>query len=111
MSTNLPPTRGTRYKLARAVTNGDISTGDLIWWHRQRCGKSKEVHGATKEDLAGGTLPSGRFGADAAWWQMLIVGFNLTAAMKRLILGEARVTKRFKAIRPWLINLLGRLVA
>ena len=32
-------------------------------WYRQRCGKGEEVHGVLKEDLAGGRLPSGLFGA------------------------------------------------
>lgn len=39
-----------------------------------------------KEDLAGGKLPSGDFGENAAWWWIMILALNLNAAMKRLVL-------------------------
>jgi len=41
-----------------------------------------------KEDLAGGRLPSGNFGENAAWWGITILAFNLNAAMKQLALGD-----------------------
>ena len=63
-----------------------------------------------KEDLAGGKLPSGLFGTNAAWWQIMILAFNLNSAMKRLVLGDSWVTRRLKAIRFNLINLPGRVV-
>jgi hypothetical protein len=48
------------------VTNRQIGGDDLIWWYKGRCGKSEEAHSVMKEDLAGGKLPSGLFGANAA---------------------------------------------
>ncbi len=63
-----------------------------------------------KEDLAGGKFPSGDFGENAAWWAIMILAFNLNAAMKRLVLGEGWVSKRLKAIRFALINLPGRIM-
>ena len=44
--------------------------------------------GLMKSDLAGGQLPSGLFGANAAWWTLMILALNLSAAMKRLVLGK-----------------------
>jgi hypothetical protein len=41
-----------------------------------------------KEDLAGGKLPSGDFGGNAAWWWIMILAFNLNSIMKRQILGK-----------------------
>jgi hypothetical protein len=32
-----------------------------------------------KEDLAGGRLPSSRFGANAAWWGIMVLAFNLNS--------------------------------
>ena len=32
-----------------------------------RCGDAERAHDALKNGLAGGTMPSGRFGANAAW--------------------------------------------
>ncbi len=64
-----------------------------------------------KSDLAGGQLPSGLFGANAAWWALAILAFNLNAAMKRLALGESWAAKRMKALRFHLIGLPGRVIS
>jgi hypothetical protein len=100
----------TSYKVFGIVTNRDIPADELIWWHRKRCGKSEEVHSVMKEDLAGGRLPSGYFGVNAAWWHIMILAMNLNSAMKRLVLGETWVGKRLKAIRFRLIKLPGRVL-
>ena len=63
-----------------------------------------------KSDLAGGQMPSGLFGANAAWWALMILAYNLNAAMKRLVLGKDWVAKRMKALRFRLIGLPGRVV-
>jgi len=99
-----------RYKVFGIVTNRDIAGDELLWWYRERCGKSEEAHSIMKEDLAGGRLPSGYFGVNAAWWQIMILALNLNSAMKRLVLGEKWVDKRMKAIRFWLIKLPGRVL-
>ena len=75
------------YKVFGVVTNRSIAADELIWWSRQRCGKGEEVHSVLKSDLAGGRLPSGLFGANAAWWAISVLAFNLNSAMKRLVLG------------------------
>ncbi len=100
-----------RYKLFGLVTNRDIPGDKLIWWHRERCGKGEEMHKIMKEDLAGGHLPSARFGANAAWWGITVLAFNLNSLMKRLVLPEGWAPKRLKAIRFGFINLAGRVVS
>lgn len=99
-----------RYKLFGVVTNRQEPGAEVIWWHRERCGKSEEVHAVMKGELAGGQLPSGRFGANAAWWAVMILAHNLNALMKRLVLGPAWVAKRMKALRFHLITLPGRVL-
>lgn len=101
---------GMKYKVTGVVTNRDLPGDEVIGWYRERCGKSEEAHSIMKEDLAGGKLPSGLFGANAAWWQIMILAFNLNVAMKRLVLGGDWVNRRMKAIRFWLINLPGRVL-
>ena len=96
-----------RYKVTGMVTNRELAGDELIWWYRARCGKSEEAHSIMKADLAGGKLPSQLFGANAAWWQIMVLAFNVSSAMKRLVLGETWVNRRMKAIRFWLINLPG----
>jgi hypothetical protein len=99
------------YKLFGVVTNLKTAGDQVIWWLRERCGKSEEVHSVMKSDLAGGQLPSGLFGANAAWWALMILAHNLNTAMKRLVLGKDWVTKRMKALRFRLIGLPGRVVS
>ena len=98
------------HKVFGVVTNRSIAGDELIWWSRQRCGKGEEVHGVLKSDLAGGRLPSGLFGANAAWWAIAVLAFNLNSAMKRLVLGGEWASKRLKGVRFTLIALPGRVV-
>jgi hypothetical protein len=97
-------------KLFGVVTNRKSPGDQVIWWHRERCGKSEEVHAVVKNDLAGGHLPSGLFGANAAWWAVTILSHNLNAAMKRLVLGKEWANQRMKALRFRLISLPGRVI-
>lgn len=41
------------YKLFGVVTNKKDPGDQVIWWLRERCGKSEEVHSVLKSDLAG----------------------------------------------------------
>ena len=70
------------------VTNCKDAGDQVIWWLRERCGKSEEVHSVMKNDLAGGQFPSRLFGANAAWWALMILAHKLNTAMKRLVLGK-----------------------
>jgi hypothetical protein len=100
-----------RYKIFGIVTNMDWEGERLIVWQQKRCGKSEEVHKVMKEDLAGGNLPSGDFGENAAWWWIMVLSLNLNVIMKRLVLGQAWVGKRMKAIRFGVICLPGRILS
>jgi hypothetical protein len=99
------------YKLFGVVTNRKSAGDQVIWWLRERCGKSEEVHSVMKSDLASGQMPSGLFGANAAWWALTIIAHNLNATMKRLVLGKEWATKRMKALRFRLISLPGRVIS
>ncbi len=99
---------GQRYKIRGIVTNRDVDGNELVRWYRQRCGRSEEVHAVMKDDLAGGKLPSGDFGENAAWWGIMILALNLNAAMKQLVLPQNWRRKRLKAVRFGLINLAGQ---
>ena len=102
-----------RYKLFGIVTNipeSKMYGEDLIHWLHARCGKSEEVHSIMKKDLAGGKMPSGDFGENAAWWWIMIIALNLNAIMKKLALEPEMTNKRMKAIRFSIINLPGRVI-
>lgn len=101
---------GKKYKLFGVVTNREVPGNELIQWHRDRCGRSEKVHSVEKSDLAGGKLPSDKFGANAAWWQIMILSFNLNEIMKGLALPETLANKRMKAIRFHIIGVAGRFI-
>jgi hypothetical protein len=99
------------YKLFGVVTNRAGDGEEIIRWHRERCGKSEEAHAVMKQDLAGGRLPSGSFGENAAWWQIMVLALNLNSLFKREALGEGWVSKRLKALRYALIGIPGRIIS
>ncbi len=104
------PAAGGPHKLFGLVTNRDLPGDEVIWWSRERCGKGEEVHKVLKEDLAGGQLPSGSFGANAAWWAITVLASTLHVVMQRLVLGAGWLGKRLKALRFALIGLPGRVL-
>jgi hypothetical protein len=99
---------GVRYKLSGLVTNMDWDGEALIHWSRKRCGRGEKVHSVMKSDLCGGKLPSGKFGANAFWWQVMILALNLNEILKRLTLPSGWHKRRLKALRYWFINVAGR---
>lgn len=106
--------RGTKLYSLRAIVTNMAAEGcdgeDVVLFADERCGKSEEAHAVMKRDLAGGKLPSQDFGANAAWWWMMVLALNLAAAMKALVLGPEWVGRRMKALRFHLIHLAGRVV-
>jgi hypothetical protein len=102
------------YRLTGLVTNIDDPAWDgprMIRWCYARCGKGEEVHAIMKTDLAGGQLPSERFGANAAWWGIMLLAFNLHAALRLLVLPATLKPKRFKALRFALLQVPARVVS
>jgi len=99
-----------RYKLFAVVTNRDMDGSDLIQWHRKRCGKSEHVHSTQKEGLAGGQLPSNSFGANAAWWAIMVLAFNLNRLMQIAALPKELQESKMKALRFHVIQLPGRVI-
>jgi hypothetical protein len=99
-----------RYKVFGMVTNRTVPGEEVIHGHRERCGKSAAAHGVMKSDLAGGQMPSGLFGVNAAWWAIVVLAFNLNALMTHLVLPEGWAHKRLKALRFGLISIAGRVL-
>lgn len=104
-------TEKTTYKVFGIVTNLDWEGDKVVQWLYERCGKSEEIHAIMKEDLAGGRLPSEKFGANAAWWWMMVLALNLNQLMKRHVLGGTWVNRRMKSLRFHLINISARVIA
>jgi len=102
---------GNRYHYHAVVTNMWQWDGErLLWWHRERCGTVEKAHDALKNDLAGGVMPCGRFYANAAWWRLNCLAYNVISVMKKKALPQRWWSYRMKALRYWLISVAGRII-
>lgn len=63
-----------------------------------------------KNDLAGGTMPCIRLLANAAWFLLNVVAYNVLAVMKRQSLALAWWSMRLKALRLHLLNVAGHII-
>jgi len=101
------------YKVFGVVTNylwDEMDADEVIRWHRLRGGNSEKAHSILKSDLGGGQLPSGKFGANAAWWQIALIAMNLHVIMQTKVLGRQGLGQRLKGVRFGLISVPGRII-
>jgi hypothetical protein len=104
-------TEGNAYHYFAVVTNMWSWDGErLLRWQRERCGTVEHIHDVMKNDLAGGVLPAKRFFANAAWWRLNAVAYNVLSVMKRKALPQAWWPTRLKALRFHLLHIAGRVV-
>jgi hypothetical protein len=82
----------------------------LLQWHREKAGSIEATHAVIKNELAGGVMPCGRFGANAAWLRLVVLTYNLLTALKRLALPPDLLTARPKRLRFLIFNTPGKLV-
>lgn len=101
--------RATRY-LAVVSNRTEISAAQLVRWHWEKAGTIEHVHRVMKDELGAGVMPSGRFGANAAWFRINALTFNLLTVLKRRALPERYRVARPKRLRFELFTAPGRLV-
>jgi hypothetical protein len=108
---SLHPTvmNGKLYKIFAVVTNLEWPVDMIVTWQRKRCGKSEELHRVLKDELAGGHVVTSALGANAAWWQITVLAFNILTLIKKICLSEEYQTSRPKKLRCWLFSLVARL--
>jgi hypothetical protein len=82
----------------------------LLEWHREKAGSIEAIHEVIKNELGGGVLPCGRYGANAAWFRLAVMTHNVLTAMKRLALPPELLTARPKRLRFLIFNTPGRLI-
>jgi hypothetical protein len=92
------------------VTNLDWEGERLINWHREKAGTIEHAHDVLKNGLAAGAFPSGKFGANAAWFRLNSMLYNLLSLLKRETLPGEFHTAKPKRLRFVLLNTVGRLV-
>ncbi len=87
----------------------DLDAPDLVRWHRQKAGTIEHVHRVMKDELGAGVLPSASFGANAAWFRINSLTFNLLTVLKRRALPPRYQDARPKRLRYELFTLPGKL--
>jgi hypothetical protein len=93
------------------VTNREGEGLALLQWHREKAGTVEHTHHVLKNELAAAALPSGKFGANAAWFRLNVLTYNLLSALKRLTLPGDLQTARPKRLRFLLFNTVGKVIS
>lgn len=60
----------------------DMEPGALAEWYWEKGGTVELAHDVIKNEIGGGTLPCGRFGANAAWFRYVTMTFNLLQVLR-----------------------------
>jgi len=92
------------------VTNREGNGLELIRWHRGKAGSVEHAHHVLKNELAAEALPSGQFAANAAWFRMNVLTYNLLSALKRMALPGEFLDARPKRLRFLIFNTVGKVV-
>jgi hypothetical protein len=100
----------TKY-LAVVSNRRDLTPVDLVRWHWQKAGTIELVHDVTKNEIAAAVPPCGRFGANAAWYRLSLLTYNVLSAMKWLALPPSMETARPKRMRFSLFSIAGRITS
>jgi hypothetical protein len=99
-----------RFYLAMVTNDWEQTAENLWWWHKEKCGTIELVHDVMKNDLAAGVMPCGRFQANAAWFRLNVLTYNLISAMKQLALPAQMERMRPATLRYRFLNLAGSIV-
>jgi hypothetical protein len=94
-----------------AGPHGDaISATALVNWHWEKAGTIEHVHRSMKDELGAGVLPSQRFGANAAWFRLNAIAYNVLSLLKRHALPDRLRAARPKRLRFEIFTVPARLV-
>jgi hypothetical protein len=91
------------------VTNLTWAGDRLLKWHREKAGTVEHVHDEVKNALAGGHMPSQHFAANAAWFKLALMAYNLASAIRGLCFPAEERTMRFKRYRLTVVHVAGRM--
>ena len=80
---------------AIASNRHEHTAPELVHWHWLKGGTIEHLHDVTKNELGGRLPPSATFGANAAWYRLNLLTYNVLTTLKRAALPE-----RLHAARP-----------
>ena len=100
----------TRY-LAVVSNRRELPAAEVIRWHWGKAGTIELVHDVMKNELGARVPPCSRFGANAAWYRLSLLTYNVLSAMKSLALPAGLSTARPKRLRFVVFTLAGRIIS
>jgi len=102
---------GSDTKYLAVVSNRDrsMSGEQIVCWHRKKAGTIEFLHDVTKNELGAAVPPSGKFGANAAWYRLSLLTLNILEALKLHALPAELETARPKKLRYSILTLAGKL--
>ena len=82
--------------------------GRILSWQREKAGTIVHIHDDLENGLGAGQMPSGRFGANAAWFRIACIAHNILVALRSAWPDDAMIKANAKRIRFTIINVTGR---
>jgi len=101
---------GTDRQHFAVVTNRTEDGAFIVNWQRLKAGTIEHVHDELKNGLGAGRLPSGKFGANAAWFRIACLTLNLVEAIRRKWADDALRNAKLKRVRFELFTVTGRVI-
>ncbi|MCL5669799.1 MAG: IS1380 family transposase [Acidobacteria bacterium] len=98
-----------RYCYHAVATNREAAASEVIWKHNQR-GRSENWHKELKGGFGLEQMPCGEFEANALYFAIGVLAYNLGERLKRQALPEAYRTATVTTLRWKLYRLAGKLV-
>ena len=98
-----------RYCYHAVASNREEPASEVIWKHNDR-GNSENWHKELKVGLGMEQMPCGEFEANALYFAIGVLAYNLTQVLKRRVLPEAYRTATVATLRWKVYRLAGKLV-
>ena len=101
--------RGRCIYRAIATNLDELSDSALVHWYNQRGETSENRLKELRSDFAAARLPCGNFDANAAWFMLSSIAYNLFALMRR-VLPIGWSTARAPTVRLRLYDVAGQII-
>lgn len=102
---------GSETKYWAVVSNrGKMKPEALLKWYHEKAGTIEGVHDVSKNELGAAVVPSKRFGANAAWYRLSLLTYNVLSAMKAIALPPHLSNARPKRLRLVLFEVAGKII-
>lgn len=100
---------GSAVKYLAVVTNKKEPGPEIIHWHWKKAGTIEHLHDDTKNGYAAGHMPCGEFGANAAWYRLNLLTYNVASVLRHRLLPPDLQDAKPKRLRFLVFNILATL--